>query len=485
MNYQLRRLEKEIIEFVKQSPHAIGMLLLSPTTRNRDNFFSTSKSYIYLRNPGTEQDFITEFEKFIRQKFPTLIFSYFRWQGTIIINDNLTKMDFFLSLPDNLEKDAILLDISEKNLTDNTLAVDKDNTLITKLQSIILSQDFTSKKIQYFLDNLLVEAYNFSNYYTKKDFFRAYDSYMRMIDAFSHLNAILPQHNIRMVRDQLLYDTMLTYWEKDIYHEYNHDHTLEYLKTRYDLLISRLSPVVGEIERLAGVKVDHDHIKKFLTSLEKKFYPILNFRDIALIPNYCEDKIIIRPGLIFRSAMPEFSDASTIQRIIQKYNIKVIIDLREEDFHEYFNIPAVEIKNVERIHIPISYVQHEKTIDFVGDNSFFKNLYYGHLEFFARQIGQALEAVNTGLNKGNVLIHCTAGKDRTGIIAAFLQKIAGVSNKCIMADYLASFSSTDPKAMEYFIWLVENHYQGWQTYLTKKAGLSPQIIQELQEKIKA
>lgn len=39
---------------------------------------------------------------------------------------------------------------------------------------------------------------------------------------------------------------------------------------------------------------------------------------------------------------------------------------------------------------------------------------------------------------GPVLVHCTAGKDRTGWVAAMLQYIAGATDKAVMAEYLAS-----------------------------------------------
>lgn len=37
-----------------------------------------------------------------------------------------------------------------------------------------------------------------------------------------------------------------------------------------------------------------------------------------------------------------------------------------------------------------------------------------------------------------VLVHCTAGKDRTGLVCAFVQEIVGVPRDLIAADYLAS-----------------------------------------------
>lgn len=40
--------------------------------------------------------------------------------------------------------------------------------------------------------------------------------------------------------------------------------------------------------------------------------------------------------------------------------------------------------------------------------------------------------------KGGVLYHCTAGKDRTGVISALLLLLAGVSKADILADYQIS-----------------------------------------------
>ena len=53
-----------------------------------------------------------------------------------------------------------------------------------------------------------------------------------------------------------------------------------------------------------------------------------------------------------------------------------------------------------------------------------------HLDLFGRYF-RALAAA-----KGPVLIHCAAGKDRTGILAALTHHVVGVHDDDIMADYL-------------------------------------------------
>ena len=48
---------------------------------------------------------------------------------------------------------------------------------------------------------------------------------------------------------------------------------------------------------------------------------------------------------------------------------------------------------------------------------------------------QVFEALLSGLVRGGVVFHCTAGKDRTGVIAAMVLELCGVARADIVADY--------------------------------------------------
>jgi protein-tyrosine phosphatase len=54
----------------------------------------------------------------------------------------------------------------------------------------------------------------------------------------------------------------------------------------------------------------------------------------------------------------------------------------------------------------------------------------------APEIGQVLLALAHGDEPA--IIHCTAGKDRTGVVSAFLQTLLGVARETIYEDYLRS-----------------------------------------------
>ena len=60
--------------------------------------------------------------------------------------------------------------------------------------------------------------------------------------------------------------------------------------------------------------------------------------------------------------------------------------------------------------------------------------------------GEAIRTILTTIAEadGLVLFHCTAGKDRTGVIAALLLELAGVGPEDIMADYALTKTQIAP-----------------------------------------
>ena len=54
------------------------------------------------------------------------------------------------------------------------------------------------------------------------------------------------------------------------------------------------------------------------------------------------------------------------------------------------------------------------------------------------RVGRAVAAVANARDGEGVIVHCFAGKDRTGIVSALLLSLAGVSDDLIAADYAAS-----------------------------------------------
>ena len=81
----------------------------------------------------------------------------------------------------------------------------------------------------------------------------------------------------------------------------------------------------------------------------------------------------------------------------------------------------------------------------MGDTGISGKRYLGYLEFGPSSWLKIFEIL---ANKDSlpVVLHCTAGKDRTGVSTAFLLSVLGVSRDLIEADYLLTNLDTQRQA---------------------------------------
>jgi len=170
------------------------------------------------------------------------------------------------------------------------------------------------------------------------------------------------------------------------------------------------------------------------------FSSVLNFRDIGGVK--ATDGRSLRKGIIYRSANP---DRITRKDIKNLYNlgIRTIIDLRAP--YEYKKRKKV-IEKVEVISMPLDferktreklypYLFRKNSEDKISEisNSLYVDIIDGAVEVF-RQFAEILLSPD----RLPVLIHCQAGKDRTGILSALIQLLMGVEREIIVSDYLKS-----------------------------------------------
>ncbi len=84
--------------------------------------------------------------------------------------------------------------------------------------------------------------------------------------------------------------------------------------------------------------------------------------------------------------------------------------------------------------------------------------------------------------EGGVLIHCAAGRDRTGLIAALLLAVARVPTPTIVAYYILSFS-TNAETMEATLGFLAISYGGVDQYL-RDSGVTEEQITRLRQRLR-
>lgn len=161
-----------------------------------------------------------------------------------------------------------------------------------------------------------------------------------------------------------------------------------------------------------------------------------NFRDLGGFLN--RDGRMVAWNRLYRadglSSLSERDEA-----LLQKLNIRTIVDLRGTS--EQKAMPDRVPEGVRYCACPM--MREDPSAPDQAARSFAMSLKVGYLKMVQEspeQVGRAANAVMEGLEQGAVVFHCTAGKDRTGVLAAVLLLLLNVAEEDIVADYQVSYT---------------------------------------------
>jgi len=149
----------------------------------------------------------------------------------------------------------------------------------------------------------------------------------------------------------------------------------------------------------------------------------VNFRDVGGLPaggrRTCS-------GVLYRSGnLVAVDDAGA--RTLRELGIRRVIDLRDES--EVAHAPSRLDDGVEIQHEPLflgsvaSFFARDLSLD---------DMYAALVDDSAERVVSAVRGI---LNAQPVLVHCTVGKDRTGVTVAIALAAAGVDREAVIADY--------------------------------------------------
>ena len=178
----------------------------------------------------------------------------------------------------------------------------------------------------------------------------------------------------------------------------------------------------------------------------ERHYPFegcFNFRDIG--GYLTQDGKRVKKGLYFRAGRQDrMSDKDLSQ--LSDLKISTQIDLRRPDEVLEQGKGPLEAMGAKYINIAvIPEGGSDQLSRLVGDTGISGKRYLGYLEFGPTS-WLRLFGILSELDNLPVVLHCTAGKDRTGVSTAFLLSILGVSRDVIEADYLLTNLDTERQA---------------------------------------
>ncbi|KAF7373459.1 Tyrosine serine protein [Mycena sanguinolenta] len=212
------------------------------------------------------------------------------------------------------------------------------------------------------------------------------------------------------------------------------------------------------------------------------FTGIYNFRDVGLVVNTLGDKKLIHEKFILRSG--RLDDATPADReLLSEYGLRTVIDLRTKSEHikqketlvaknRYLAAPNVEEVPWDIVYINFAGRNFEMNmlkqlkwwqlicfltlmifrfrmaaIRILGRNVLgpkgLLGLSKDSLRFCQAEICEALDVL-TDFKSYPVLIHCTQGKDRSGLIIMLVLFVLGVPLEQVAADYALSNEGLAP-----------------------------------------
>ena len=232
---------------------------------------------------------------------------------------------------------------------------------------------------------------------------------------------------------------------------------------------------------------------------------ILNLRDVGGLRTW--DGRTVRPRLIYRSATPYFLLPDDAKFLINTLNIRTRIDLRStlevaEGTNEH--LATIE-KHVAHLPFRSGGVWKEDVL-IKDQGERVASHYLRYLEHSPESIIGVVSLLATP-ERLPALIHCTVGKDRTGVAIALALAAVGVLDSEITADYArtrdqlellmeqlrsvptyadriaelpAESLSAEPQSMSLFLQRVLENYGGARTYLLEH-GLPSSMLDKLAE----
>jgi protein-tyrosine phosphatase len=201
---------------------------------------------------------------------------------------------------------------------------------------------------------------------------------------------------------------------------------------------------------------------------------VFNFRDLG--GGVTASGRRVRSGVIFRSAaLDEMTDEGLAT--LESLGVRTVVDVRSESEVEIDGRFPFERSSIRWVHVPSPMgpprpgsKEPDSSRSEMADHEDPMSLVFTRIMTVgAPFVGRVIREVADPTNK-SVVLHCTSGKDRTGVIAALIQLIIGRDLDTVVADFERTRDYTDRIKADLRIASRASMPGGYSTHSTWSAG---------------
>ena len=169
----------------------------------------------------------------------------------------------------------------------------------------------------------------------------------------------------------------------------------------------------------------------------------VNVRDVGGLPTV--DGRTTRPGVLLRSDNLQALSGRDVAHLVDDLGLRTVLDLRTDGEVELEG-PGPLRSRPEVAHHHLSLIPHgfegraavaRAIPDEDAPEHSMSHFYVDYLKDAPDSIATALRLLATPASRLS-LVHCAAGKDRTGVVVAVALSLAGVTRDAVVADYARS-----------------------------------------------
>jgi protein tyrosine/serine phosphatase len=167
----------------------------------------------------------------------------------------------------------------------------------------------------------------------------------------------------------------------------------------------------------------------------------VNVRDLGGLPTV--DGRTTRSGVLVRSDNLQDLTPKDVE-VLQSHGVRTVLDLRtgpEVEITGPGPLRATEVRHLHLDLIPHGFDAREEDVvekaiphEDAGDEAM-DHFYIDYVNHAPAEIATALRTI-ADPNSGAVLVHCAAGKDRTGVVCALALSLVGVTRQAVVDDYV-------------------------------------------------